>query len=76
MNGFDAERARRNINPHAEARLAMAMWSHEYAHEQRGGCMDFWDSIGPSRRRIVTDTLNSVLKAMDEQGRAPADAKP
>lgn len=27
----DRQRAQRNLNPHAEARLAMAMWSHEYA---------------------------------------------
>ncbi len=66
----------RNLHPHAEARLAMAMWSHEYAHEQRGGVMDFWDHIGPSRRRIVVQSLDDILKAMDENGRAPAEAKP
>lgn len=28
----------RNLNPHAEARLAMALWDQEYAN-QRGGSM-------------------------------------
>lgn len=69
-----SERAQRNMNPHAEARLAMAIWGHEYAFEQSGGSMDFWDNIGPSRRRIVVDVLNEVLAAMEKTGRAPADA--
>lgn len=68
----EAERVRyqRNLNPHAEARLAMAIWGHEYAHEQKGGSMDFWDSLGPSRQAIVVDVLNSVLAALNAQGRA------
>jgi len=66
----------RNMHPHAEARLAMAMWSHEYAHEQRGGVMDFWDYIGPSRRRICVDALDAILRAEKENGRAPAEVKP
>lgn len=66
----------RNIHPHAEARLAMAMWSHEYAHEQKGGSMDFWDSIGPSRRRTVVTCLDDILRALEKNGRAPAEMKP
>lgn len=66
----------RNIHPHAEAHLAMAMWGHEYAHEQKGGSMDFWDHIGASRRRIVVQCLDDILKSMAENGRAPAEVKP
>lgn len=62
---------KRNFHPHAEARLAMAMWSNEYAHEQRGGVMDFWDYIGARRQRIVRDVLDDILKAEKENGRAP-----
>ncbi|MET4184984.1 hypothetical protein ABIB94_007113 [Bradyrhizobium sp. JR7.2] len=66
------ERARdqRNLKPHAEARLAMAMWSHEYAHEQRGGSMDFWDSIGRDRQRLCIGIVSDVLEALKENGRA------
>lgn len=67
----DAEQSRRNLAPHAEARLAMALWSHEYAHQQRGGSMDFWDSIGKSRQRICRDVLDGVIEAMEKNGRAP-----
>lgn len=63
----------RNLHPHAEARLAMALWSHEYAHEQRGGSMDFWGSIGASRRQFVVRLLDDVLKAMGANGRAPSE---
>lgn len=64
------ERARRNLAPHAEARLAMAMWSREYAYEQRGGSMDFWDSLNPSRKRLCVDVVDAVFKAAEANGRA------
>lgn len=70
----DNDRARRNLNPHAEARLAMAIWSHEYAHEQRGGSMDFWDSLSPSRQRLCVDLLDEVLAAIEKTGRATTPA--
>lgn len=61
---------RDNLNPHAEARLAMALWSHEYAHEQRGGSMDFWDTRTPSQKRQCVNIVDAVLKAAKENGRA------
>lgn len=66
----DAERATRNLNPHAEARLAMSMWSHEYAYEQRGGCMDFWDNLDESRKRICREVVTGILEAAQSVGRA------
>jgi hypothetical protein len=57
----EKERARRNLHPHAEARLAMSMWSHEYAHEQRGGSMDFWDAIGEQRQRLCIEIIDDIL---------------
>lgn len=65
-----AENARRNLNPHAEARLAMAMWPHEYAHEQNGGSMDFWDSLDERRKRYCVDVVSAVLTANEHAGRA------
>ncbi len=67
---YDRERAQRNLNPHAEARLAMALWSHEYAFEQRGGSMDFWDSRTPSQKRLCADIVTEILKAYESAGRA------
>lgn len=66
----EKERARRNLNPHAEARLAMSLWSHEYAHEQRGGSMDFWDSIGEQRRKLCIDIIDDILHDLHENGRS------
>lgn len=71
----DAWLAHRNQHPHAEARLAMGMWSHEYAHEQRGGSMDFWDNLSPARKRLCRDIVAGVLKANEENGRAPLEDK-
>lgn len=63
-------RARRNLNPHAEARLAMALWSHEYAFEQRGGSMDFWDSRTPAQKCLCVSIVTSILEANEKTGRA------
>jgi hypothetical protein len=60
---------RRNLNPHAEARLAMALWGEEYA-AQRGGSMDFWDGLSESRKALCIRILNDVLIAMESNGRA------
>jgi hypothetical protein len=60
---------RRNINPHAEARLAMALWSEEYS-AQRGGSMDFWDGLSESRKALCIRLLNDILIIMNSAGRA------
>lgn len=64
------QRAHRNLHPHAEARLAMALWGEEYAFHQSGGSMDFWDSLSFARKRLCMDILDSVLAAEKENGRA------
>lgn len=51
----------RNLNPHAEARLAMAVWGDEYA-AQRGGTMDFWDALSPSRKRWCQEQLSKIVE--------------
>lgn len=59
---------RRNLNPHAEARLAMALWDKEYA-AQRGGSMDFWDGLSESRKALCVRLLNDLLIAIEHGGR-------
>lgn len=60
---------RRNLNPHAEARLAMALWGEEYA-AQSGGSMDFWDGLSAGRKARCIVLLNEILIAMNSAGRA------
>ncbi len=57
-----SERVHRNLNPFAEARLAMILWGDEYSN-QRGGVMDFWDGLTAQRKKYVADLLNQILEA-------------
>jgi hypothetical protein len=70
LTEYDKQRAQRNLHPHAEARLAMALWSHEYAHEQTGGSMDFWDSRTPYQQQLCRDIVSAILEAAEKNGRA------
>lgn len=47
-------------HPHAEARLAVAIWGPEYA-AMRGGCMDFWDSLSESRKKLCKDLVDRIV---------------
>ena len=71
----EEQRARRNLNPHAEARYAMNKWSYEYAHKQRGGSMDFWASLDASRKRLCVEAVDAILKANESAGRAALGEK-
>jgi len=50
----------RNLNPHAEARAAMAIWSHEYAYDQKGGSMDFWESRTPGQKATCVKFVDDI----------------
>lgn len=65
----DIRRDERNLRPHAEARLAMCLWGDEYA-AQNGGSMDFWDALSSGRKVLCCNLLNTVLGAMERNGRA------
>lgn len=63
--------ARRNLDPHREARLAMLVWGYEYAHKQSGGSMDFYDSLSDSRKRNLRewcDQLDKTPRATETRG--------
>lgn len=64
---------RRNVNPTAEAYIAMNLWSHEYAHEQRGGSMDFWDSLDTNRKRRCIELAQRCREADKAHGIVLAD---
>ncbi len=59
----------RNLKPHAEAALAMALWSEEYG-AQNGGSMDFWDGLSSRRKHLCASIVDRVLYAAHENGRA------
>lgn len=53
----------RNLNPHAEARIAMLIWSHEYAYEYSGGTMDFWDSRTSGQKQQCVKIVDKILSS-------------
>jgi hypothetical protein len=66
-NEHERRQAQRNLNPHAEAVLAMNLWNDEYAFKQRGGVMDFWDSIGESRQRRCRELVERIVSTRRER---------
>lgn len=57
----------RNLNPHAAACVAMVFYGQRYA-AQRGGSMDFWDSLTDSEKRLCAETAGRVRKARPYTG--------
>jgi hypothetical protein len=53
----------------------MSLWSERYAFQQRGGSMDFWDSLTERQQRLCRDIVDDVLKAAKENGRAQSVEK-
>ena len=63
MTLTEKQRAARNLNPHAEAILAMAIWSENYAFKQRGGSMDFWDSLPDWKKKHCQTVVQRIRSA-------------
>jgi hypothetical protein len=61
-----------DLDPTPEARIAMLIWSSEYAH---GGCgsMGFWNSLGDGRKNTCIRALADVAKAAISHGRSLED---
>ena len=59
MKDCNENRVKRNLNPHAEARLAMLIWGKEYS---RKGCgsMDFWDYLDESRKKLCVEQVRLI----------------
>lgn len=53
---------RRNLNPTAPARVAMALWSERYA-AQNGGSMDFWDQLREPEKRQCREIAEQIQAA-------------
>lgn len=67
----EVAQAKRNMNPHAEAILAMSWWSEDYAFKQRGGSMDFWDSLPDYKKRLCRDLVKRIQAAKTEEWSTP-----
>jgi len=67
----EKQQAQRNLNPHAEAIYAMSKWSEDYAFKQRGGSMDFWDSLPDWKKKIARDAVDRIRKAKTEEWSEP-----
>jgi hypothetical protein len=64
----ETTRAIRNLNPTPAARVAMIIWGLEYS-QQKGGSMDFWDTLSAHRQRLcelVVEDLADVFCADDD----------
>jgi hypothetical protein len=59
LTTIDPAAERRNLHPHAEARLAMSIWCDEYA-QQRLGCMDWYDSLPGNLKRKCRMALDAI----------------
>jgi hypothetical protein len=53
---------KRNLNPTAEAIIAMCIWSNEYA-AQGGGSADFYESLSPAQKQQCTRIVDQILQA-------------
>ena len=62
------KRDRENLNPTAEAVIAMNLWCDEYG-AQRGGSMDFYENISNERKRRCTELVDRVIAAAKAHGR-------
>lgn len=58
----EKQRARRNLNPTAPARVAMTLWSDRYA-AQNGGSMDFWDTLSEAEKRQCRQIAEQIQAA-------------
>lgn len=59
----------RNLDPHAAARVAMTLYNERYAYKQRGGSMDFWDSLTEGEKRTCAEIADQIRKARPYTGR-------
>ena len=67
----EKQRAVRNLNPHAEAILAMNWWSEDYAFKQRGGSMDFWDNLPDWKKNQCRTLVKRIREAKTAEWSEP-----
>lgn len=67
---YDAIQAQRDLNPHAEARAAMWLFSKNYAASGYGS-MRFYDLLAESDKGLCRQMVDDIAKAIRANGREP-----
>ena len=62
----EQRRAQRNLHPHKAAVAAMWLWGKRYS-QQRGGSMDFWDSLTASEQGTCRNMVKQILNAPEDR---------
>lgn len=60
----------RNLNAHKAATFARIYWGNAYS-KQRGGTMDFWDTLNGSEKRFCRDAVKAINASRNERNRRP-----
>ncbi|MHC4616288.1 MAG: hypothetical protein ACYTEQ_00905 [Planctomycetota bacterium] len=58
----------RDLNPHAEARVAMILWGNVYAAGGKGS-MGFWDTLNPAQKDQCAKIADGIREARRWTGR-------
>ena len=62
---YDAATARRDLNPHKAARMAMWLWSANYAASGLGS-MGYWDSLSEQARETCREAVSEIEDSPSE----------
>lgn len=62
---YTKEQARRDLNPHKAARMAMWLWGANYAASGLGS-IGYWDQLSERDKFTCRQAVADILKAPDE----------
>lgn len=62
---YDAAMAKRDLNPHKAARVAMWLWGPRYARSGLGS-MGYWDSLSDSEKDTCRLAVSDIERAPSE----------
>ena len=66
MTDYERKQAKRNLHPHKAAMAAMWHWGQRYS-QQRGGSMDFWDSLSDFERDLCRRMVREIENCPEEK---------
>jgi hypothetical protein len=65
-NKFDVQEARRNLDPHKEARFAMWFWHEAYAKAGLGSMNFYEEFLNDNDRKMCVRAVAEILKSRDK----------
>ena len=66
---YDKVMAKRDLNPHKPARMAMWLWGADYAASGKGS-MGYWDTLSDSAKEMCRRAVAEIEAARDENDHA------